>query len=251
MKCLITGIAGTWGRAFTELLKDQHEIIGVDNTEKLVAEFRHLYPQVSVHLLDFVDYEFEPLDIDLVIHLAAYKHIDLAETNVASCVDNNVTKTAIFFENAKISGADIMFVSTDKAVKPASVYGYTKALGEKLCEYHKGCLVRSGNIIGSNGSVIHIWRDAIKNNKPLSVTDLDMERYFIKVDDAVRLAWEGYTRGERKILVDLGGRLKLGQIIDNILAETGQSMDTYGPGVKVIGKRPGERLIDEIDWPAG
>lgn len=249
MKFLITGIAGTWGREFTlQLAEAGHEVVGVDNTEKSVAEFRRDFPEVKVYMEDFGEFQFGE-KYDYVIHLAAYKHIDLGEVNVSSCVENNVVKTISLYNRAKENGAKIVFVSTDKAVEPKSVYGYTKALGERLTWEMGGTVIRSGNIIGSNGSVVHIWRDAIKNQRPLKVTDLNMVRYFIRVEDAVKKSIDGILAGDRLTIVDIGGPLTLGQIIENILRESGiDSLEDYKPGIEIIGKRPGERLIDKIRW---
>ena len=247
MRILITGIAGTWGVEFTkQLLLEDHEIVGIDRDEKCVADFRRKYPTIKVVVDDFDKFNFKDQDIELVIHLAAYKHIDLCETNIPSVIENNIIKTVRFYEKIAKAGAKILYVSTDKAVCPYSAYGQTKALGEKLTWYYGGQVARSGNIIGSRGSVINIWEEAIKENRPIKVTDMEMQRYFIKVEDAIRVSWEGYKRGDKLIIVDTGGHQKIRDIIIKLLDKYGKMIDSYP--IEIIGKRPGERLIDEIRW---
>lgn len=246
---LCTGIGGTWGREYTrQLLEQGHTVVGVDRDEKSVAEFRRLFPDVKILLQDFSTLKLEGLGIDVTVHLAAYKHIDLCEVNVAEAVDNNVTKTVQFYQECAKNNVKILYISTDKTVNPQSVYGMTKALGERLTWEFGGSVARSGNIIGSNGSVVHVWREAIKNKKPLTVTDMGMQRYFISVEDAVSLSWSGFKAGKRLTLVDKGGHLKLGDIINKVLSEEGYTLETYEPGINVVGLRDGERLIDEITW---
>lgn len=249
LRVLITGAFGTWGNEFTRvLLEEGHEIIAVGRDEKAAAEYKRKFPNTHIMLMDFQDVKFSGMKCDLLIHLAAYKHIDLCEVNIVSAIENNVTKTAKLFADANNNDVEILFISTDKACDPISVYGMTKALGERLAWNYGGAVARSGNIIGSNGSVVHVWRQMVQDEKPLSVTDMDMQRYFIKVEDAIAIAWEGFKQGKRLTLVDKGGKLKLGDIINKVLEEFGYTLETYKPGVNIIGLRPGERLVDEITW---
>lgn len=249
MKYLITGIVGTWGQEFTkQLLAEGHEIIGVDRDEKTIADFRRKFPQVDIKMMDFANIDFEEVKVDMLIHCAAYKHIDIIEMNTVSAIENNVIKTMKLFENAHRNGVKIGFISTDKACNPISVYGMTKTLGERLAWNYGGQVARSGNIVGSNGSVVHVWRECVKNNLPLTVTDMEMQRYFIQIEDAVSLTLEGFNAGKKLTLVDKGGKLKLGDIINKVLAEFDYTLETYKPGVNIIGIRQGERLVDHITW---
>ncbi len=247
---LITGAFGTWGTEFTrQLLAEGHSIIGVGRDEKAAAEYARKFPEARVLVTDYTNINFDGMGVDVLIHGAAYKHINLCEVNIESAIENNVTKTIPLYHSAKRNGVNICYISTDKAVSPYSVYGMTKALAERLTWSFGGFVARSGNIMGSNGSVVHVWRECVKNNQPLTVTDMGMERYFIKVEDAVRLSWEGFLANKKLTLVDLGGKLKLGDIINSVLAESGHTLETYEPGIKIIGLREGvERLSDEITW---
>lgn len=249
MRILVSGGVGAWGQAFTKLLKDKHhKVVVVDRNEKAIADFKKKFPDVEVHMMDFVNWNFDKKGFDLLIHLAAYKHIDLSEVNVSSCIRNNLTKTVALYKSAKRNNVKILFCSTDKSVEPVSVYGMSKTIGERLTWEYGGQVIRSGNIYGSTGSVINTWKEAIKNQEPLTVTDFKMERFFIPVDEAVSKAWDGFTKGDKLIIVDIGGHQKLGHIVDNLLAEQGFTRDTYKPGIKIIGLRAGERLKDKIKW---
>jgi UDP-N-acetylglucosamine 4,6-dehydratase/5-epimerase len=246
---LITGAAGTWGREFTkQLLEKGHGVIALDRDEKSIAEYRRMFPEVKVLMQDYVNVDFSDVSVDLLIHLAAYKHIDLCEHNIAETIENNIDKTITLYKNAREYDVEILYVSTDKAVEPVSVYGMSKAISERLTWEFGGSVIRSGNIIGSNGSVTEIWREAVKNNKPLNVTDLGMKRYFITAPEAVELAWKGYLTGKRLILVTKGGQVELSEIINKILGEFGHTIGSYEPGINITGMRPGERLVDEISW---
>lgn len=244
-----TGSCGTWGREYIKQLTAQgHTVIGVDRNEQAVAECRRLFPTVQFLLEDFEQIDFANINADIVVHLAAYKHIDVIELNPADAVHNNVTKTITLYDNAKLHNVKILYVSTDKTISPISIYGMTKALAERLTWAYGGSVARSGNIVGSNGSVINIWREAVKNKQPLTVTDMRMQRFFIKIEDAVRISWEGFLAGKRLTIVDIGGHVTLGEIINTVLAEFGYTLETYEPGIKITGLRPGERLRDEITW---
>ncbi len=251
MKILITGTAGTWGRAFVNHLKDnkEHEIIGIDNTEKAVVEFRRDYPGIKIYLKDFKDWEFAGAGFDLLIHLAAYKHIDEGEKNPIASIDNNVIKTKILFINAKNNGVKILFVSTDKSVEPSSVYGATKFLGERMAQDLGGVVVRSGNIINSSGSVLEIWEECCKQSRPLPVTDLEMVRYFIDVKDAVAESWERFNKGDKLIILNGCKEVILKDFLLDFLKTKGlESIADYKPGIKIIGLREGEKLKDKLKW---
>lgn len=249
MRCIISGCCGSWGREFTkQLLADGHEVIGVDNTEQAVASFRHEFPQVKVKLMNFHELDFRGRKYDVLIHLAAHKHIDICEQNVEEAVRNNVTSTSNLFRNARKNGVRILFISTDKAVEPSSVYGATKMLGEHLAWEACGQVARSGNIIGSNGSVFQIWNKAIANRDKIKLTDPDMMRFFIPIDFAVKTAWEGFLAGRKLILIDSGELKTMGQILDELLARFGYDRANYPGGIEITGRRPGEKLVEKLMW---
>jgi UDP-N-acetylglucosamine 4,6-dehydratase len=249
-KIVVVGCAGTWGKEFTKQLSEEgHEVIGVDRDERMTAEYRRMFPEVRVIISDHGNFRVDGMEVDLVVFLSAYKHINLCEENVPDAITNNVTESAKLLENCSNNKVEVLYISTDKAVAPYSVYGFTKALMERLTWYHGGKVARSGNIAGSNGSVTHIWRKQIENNEPVTVTDLAMERYFISIEDAVQISWDGYKAGKKLTLVDKGGKMKISDMLNGVLKEFGKTIETYEAGVKIIGLRADvERLVDDITW---
>lgn len=249
MTILITGISGTLGVAFTEYLKEKYNIIGIDRNEESLAKFHAKFPDVPVKSGDFVDVDLE--GVDIILHLAAMKHIDLCEQNPNSCVLNNVLKTHILFKNAHLNKTSIIFMSTDKAVEPISTYGFSKALGEAMALEYGGTIIRSGNILQSSGSVLQIWDEAIQNNLPLKLTHKDMHRYFISPENLVKRAWELYLKGKRVIVPKMDKDIKLVDLANEKLAEYGWDIETYPGGVEYIGLRLGEKLKESLEWEYG
>ena len=248
MKILITGISGTLGTAFTKLLKDRHELIGIDHNEQSACHFRQEFPSVKVIVTDFAKFDFEDKEIDLLIHLAAYKHIDICEENPNPCIENNVVKTKMLFENATKEGVKILFMSTDKAVEPVCVYGYTKALGEAMAKEYGGAFARSGNIQDSNGSVFRIWEKQFKAGKPIGITHPEMKRFFISADNLAKRIWEIYEKGEKLIIPEMDKNITIQEMLDEFLSRYAISLDNYEPGMKVIGLRAGEKLEERLRW---
>lgn len=245
MKIAITGIAGTIGIAFTKLLHDKHELIGVDRNEQNVARLLKDF-DIPVRLCDFDEFDFKNQEIDLVIHLAAFKHIDLCQRHVTACVTNNVIKTQKLFENAHKHDVDILFMSTDKAVEPSSMYGYSKALAEGMALEYGGCFARSGNVMDSNGSVLQIWDDAIEKLLPITITHKDMRRFFITPEHLVERIWELYLSGVNVIIPEMDLDILLVDLAKEKLKAHGYTLEDYPGGIKYIGLRPGEKLVEKL-----
>ena len=240
MTILITGAGGTLGKAFIKLLKDDHDIIALDDSEWAIAELS----EVKTQLKDFSKWRYNQDPCDLIIHCAAYKHINLGEDNIHSFIENNVTKTGRLFSEAYKHNVDILFISTDKAVEPISTYGFTKALGEKLCYEYGGKVARLGNILSSSGSVIPVWEQAIENGEPLPVTDPHMTRYLISADKAVAEVWKGYQTSDRLIIPDMGEPVKLMDLVEQVFDKHNVS----DRRTRVIGIRAGEKLNEKLRW---
>lgn len=242
MNIYITGISGTIGRAFVELLSPIHKVSGIDHNEENVAKLKRDFPHITVYTGEFSSANLAR--VDLLIHLAAMKHIDLCEENPTNCVMNNIMKSFELFIEADINQTDVMFMSTDKAVEPTSVYGYTKALGEAMALEKNWCVVRSGNVINSSGSVFSIWDEAIENNQPVKLTHKDMKRFFISPENLVKRVWAKYLNGERLIIPEMDIDAKLYDILEAKLSDKGKNIKTYP--IKYIGLRPGEKLEEKL-----
>jgi len=240
----ITGITGSLGKAFVDLLKDDYEITGIDHNENSVAKFQRDYPDIKIHYGDFRSSDLTGQDV--LIHLAAMKHIDICEENAIECIRNNVIKTLELFEHAKSTRAKILFMSTDKAVEPTSNYGYSKALMEAAARELGGAFARSGNITASNGSVLNIWDEAIKNNEPVKITHRDMRRYFITAPNLAKRIWEKFLAGEKVIIPEMDREVSLYNLALAKLRHYGKDRETYP--IQFIGLRPGEKLEESLMW---
>ncbi len=245
MKVLITGGAGSLGRAFIKTLHNVSVTV-VDSNEWAVAECQKLFPDVEFILGDFTDVELEPYDY--VIHCAAYKHVDLGQNNQESFVSNNIIKTMKLFKELHRLRTPFLFISTDKAVKPINFYGFTKAIGEELALYYGGSVGRCGNLLASSGSVIPIWEQAIKDKLPIPITDINMIRYVIEDIQAATVLWNEFLEGN-KVIIPLCKEVRLLDMLSDVLKRHGyNSAEEYTPGVEIIGIRPGEKLREEMEW---
>lgn len=275
---IITGGAGSLGRAFVKYLLEQrvksdpyegidlhgtedeehlhaleevnrmYDVTVIDSNEWAIAEMRSLHPTATYWLGDFVDYPLTGSE-DVIIHAAAYKHVDLGESNVSSFITNNITKTAKFYEQTKHTLARVLYISTDKAVEPISAYGATKYLAEVLSRQSGGAVARLGNLLDSSGSVIPTWEHQIKEGLPITITDERMTRYMIDVDDAVNQIWSQFLEGRKLIIPEMGEPVRLLDLMAEVLKRHGyEKASDYTPGVQVIGMRPGEKLHEKLIW---
>lgn len=245
---LITGGAGSLGRAFVRLLEPDQDVIVVDSSEWALAELKGMHPGVECHLGRFADYPINGME-DVVIHLAAYKHVELGESDVTGFVRNNLTDTVEFYSKLQQGITRLLYVSTDKAVEPVSVYGATKFIAERLTYEISGQVARLGNISNSTGSVIPLWEAAIAQNLPIPITDPEMTRYSITADEAAEQVWAQFMAGRRLIVPDMGEPKRILDMMAEVLFSHGYlKASHYGPGVTVIGRRPGEKVHEKLLW---
>ena len=194
----------------------------------------------------------------VVFHAAAYKHVPLMEENPVEAVRNNAVATRIVAAAAGEAGAErFVLVSTDKAVSPATVMGASKALAEWAVEAAQNrwkgtryASVRFGNVLGSSGSVVPIFRRQIQNGGPVTVTDAKMTRYFMTIPEAVQLiirSGELATGGEVFVL-EMGDPVKIAELARNMIRLAGYEPDV-DIAVEIVGRRPGEKLHEELFNP--
>ena len=244
-RIIITGGAGSLGKAFVKLLMNSNEVIVIDNNEWALAE---LDLPVEKYLMDFSDWKFDEIPCDVILHLAAYKHINLGEDNVNTFVENNINKTQKLFEEAYKFDVDVLFMSTDKAVEPISVYGYTKAIGESLAKEYDFAIARCGNILSSSGSVIPTWEKAIEDKQPIPITDERMTRYFIEDFDAANQIWDMFKAG-KKLIIPKCEKIRLLDLLKMVLNRHGyETPADYEPGIHVTGIRGKEKLEERLVW---
>jgi FlaA1/EpsC-like NDP-sugar epimerase len=203
---------------------------------------------------------FERYRPEVVFHAAAYKHVPLMEANPLESVRNNVLATRVVAQTAAEFGAErFVLVSTDKAVNPKTVMGQSKALCEWIVEAYgqrddlstRFVAVRFGNVLGSSGSVVPIFRRQIERGGPVTVTHPEMTRYFMTIPEAASLVIQAGAiggRGEVYVL-DMGEPVRIVELARNMIRLSGKQPDT-DVEVRFVGVRPGEKLHEEL-WNEG
>ena len=262
---LITGAAGSIGSELCRqvakfnpsllLMLDQDET-GIFNIQKEIKEnFLRAFSIVA----DIQDEQkirtvFEDFKPSIVFHAAAYKHVPLMQAQPEEAVKNNVLGTKIVAKAALGFGVEkFIFISTDKAVNPTSVMGATKRIGEMICQSFNGkgstefVSVRFGNVLGSRGSVIPVFKEQIKKGGPVIVTHEDMKRYFMIVPEAVSLVLQASQtgRGGDVLVLDMGDPVRILDLAGEVIRLSGFEPDKDIP-IVFTKPRPGEKLFEEI-----
>jgi FlaA1/EpsC-like NDP-sugar epimerase len=268
---LITGGGGSIGSELCRqvLRLAPKEVIVLDNSEFSVYEIdmelnnlvqtKELKTIIKTLICDVedrnrLDYLFSQHSIDYIYHAAAYKHVPLMEKNIEEVVTNNIVGTQNVIEMAdKYTCKKFVLVSTDKAVNPTNVMGASKRVCEILMQNQAResktiySAVRFGNVLGSKGSVIPLFRKQIQSGGPITVTHPDMTRYFMTISEAVSLVIQAsiIAKGGEIFILDMGKPVKIINLAKEMIHLSGLKSD-QDIDIIFTGLRPGEKLFEEL-----
>lgn len=266
-KVMVTGGGGSIGSELCRQIADDQpkQLIIIDNYEnaayELQMELGRKHPELDVIVL-IVSVQnrrkireiFEQYKPDLVFHAAAHKHVPLMEHSPCEAIKNNVFGTMNVASEANRSGVKRMvLISTDKAVRPTNIMGASKRICEMVIQTYNQrskteyVAVRFGNVLGSNGSVVPLFKQQIREGGPVTVTHPDIIRYFMTIPEAVSLVLQAgaYAQGGEIFILDMGEPVKILDLAENMIRLSG-----LVPGedieIKFTGLRPGEKLYEEL-----
>ena len=279
---MVTGAGGSIGSELCRQIIMQHptKLVLFDSSEYAVyqidKELNELLSDLpfNVEIVPLIGSVQKPnrlkstmraLAVNTVYHAAAYKHVPLVEYNVVEGVRNNTFGTYYCAKAAIESGVEsFVLISTDKAVRPTNVMGATKrmaelalqALAEEEAKKTKGtrfCMVRFGNVLGSSGSVIPVFKKQIAENQPITVTHPDIIRYFMTIPEAAQLVIQAGTMGKGGdvFVLDMGEPVKIVDLAVNLIHLSGLEVKSkeHQDGdieIQFTGLRPGEKLFEEL-----
>lgn len=263
---LITGAGGSIGSELARQVAQfgPAKLVLFERSEndlfRLCCELRRKFPALNCAAVvgDILDVSmlrevFAAHHPHSVFHAAAYKHVPMMETNCFQGVTNNVFGT---YNVALVARAfqveDFVMISTDKAVKPTNIMGATKRVAELIVlglqsQHTRFVAVRFGNVLGSNGSVLPIFEEQIRNGGPVTVTHPEAKRYFMLIPEAVQLVLQASTMGTggEIFILDMGEDVKIDDLARNMIRLAGFEPDRE---IKIVytGLRPGEKLVEEL-----
>ncbi len=268
---LITGAGGSigielcrqvarWGPSSLILLGH-----GENSIFESLLEMEENFPSLPIHAviadvrdLDRLNIVFDNLRPQVVFHTAAHKHVPLMEANIEEAVTNNILGTRNIVEvSLNYDVERLVLISSDKAIRPSSIYGATKRLSELLvlnAAHQSGrqfSVVRFGNVLGSRGSVVPLFERQIARGGPITITHPDMERYFMTIPEAVYLVLQASTMGQggEVFVLNMGEQVRILDLAEDIIRLSGLEPST-DIEIMFTGIRPGEKLSEEL-WDKG
>ena len=238
------------------LYKVSENLKNINKSVKIIPLLINIQDQSKIEHL------FETFDIDTVYHAAAYKHVPLVEENIAESVKNNVFGTFILAKAAlKYNVSNFVLISSDKAVRSTNIMGASKRLAEicmqSLYDNQNGkskfAIVRFGNVLESSGSVIPKFKQQIKEGGPVTLTHLEVTRYFMTITEASQLVIQASAMSEKceVYVLDMGESVKIKDLIEKMIKLSGLSIRNENNldgdiEIKITGLRPGEKLYEEL-----
>ncbi|MEE2915490.1 MAG: nucleoside-diphosphate sugar epimerase/dehydratase, partial [Pseudomonadota bacterium] len=271
---MVTGAGGSIGSELTRqvLALGPRRLLLVESSEYALYSIHRELESLGVEgcelvplLASVVDRErmariFETWSPHQVYQAAAYKHVPLVEHNVLEGIRNNALGTLVIAELAMEQGVEnFVLVSTDKAVRPSNTMGASKRLAELILQglatrESRTCfsMVRFGNVLGSSGSVVPLFREQIRHGGPVTITHMEMTRYFMTIPEAAQLVMQAgaMARGGEVFVLDMGQPVRILDLARNMIELSGLTVrDEDGNGeieIRAVGLRPGEKLYEEL-----
>jgi len=263
----VTGAGGSIGselcrqiaqyRPKSLVLFEQYE----NSLHALLLELRAAFPHVGVlpivgdvTMSDRVSEVFRQTGPELIFHAAAHKHVPLMELNPKEAMRNNILGTRVVAEAALRTGVDrFVLISTDKAVNPSNVMGATKRIAEHVVQgfsrkgMTKFTVVRFGNVLGSNGSVVPLFVEQIRKGGPVTVTDPEIKRFFMTIPEAVQLVLQANVMGQggEVFVLDMGEQIRIADLARSLIVLSGL-VPEKDIAITYTGLRLGEKLFEEL-----
>ncbi len=267
---LITGAGGSIGSELCrQVARDQPRLLvllghGENSLFDIQLQLRDAFPHVETrHVIADVRNRrrltavFDLLRPDVVFHAAAHKHVPLMEENPEEAITNNVLGTRNVVDAAVACGVDrLVMISTDKAVAPMNFMGASKRVAEMVVRSsarqnkRRFAVVRFGNVLGSRGSVVPLFKAQIERGGPMSITHPDMRRFFMTIPEAVHLVLEagGYATGGELFVLNMGQAVRIVDLAQDLVELSGLKRDDIA--IEFTGLRPGEKLDEQL-WETG
>lgn len=265
-RVMVTGAGGSIGSEICRQVLNfaPEELILVEQSENslfiIEQELLHVCAATRIVpcIADICDVQrltgiFDSRQPEVVFHAAAHKHVPMMEHNPGEAIKNNVLGTKQLVEQAHRFGvSNFVMISTDKAVNPTSIMGVSKQLAERYVHAYsensptKFVVVRFGNVLGSNGSVVPIFREQIRRGGPITITHPDIERYFMTIPEASQLVLQAAAMGQggEIFVLDMGEPVKIVELARDLIHLSGLTTDDIE--IAFTGLRPGEKLFEEL-----
>ncbi|MBM7646942.1 FlaA1/EpsC-like NDP-sugar epimerase [Scopulibacillus daqui] len=256
---LVTGGTGSWGQEVIKqlILQNPKEIRVFSRNETLQVEMAQQFK--DHHQIKFIIGDIRNQEelinacegVDIVYHLAALKHVPVCENHPSEAFKTNVHGTQNVINAAiKNNVRKVVYLSTDKAADPSNIYGMTKAIGEKLMIYAntknvmtRFICVRSGNVLGTSGSVVQVFKNQINNSRQIEITDRRMTRFFLTMEQSVQFLFKATKEGKGgEIFVMKMPACKIDDLAHVLIDESGYE----NIQIKEVGIRPGEKLNESL-----
>ena len=278
---LVTGAGGSIGSELCKIIIEERPtiLIAIDVSENAIYNLInsieetaanngvHFHAKIgSVADRSFVADVMEQFGVDVVFHAAAYKHVPLMEADPFQAFKNNAIGTMVLSEEAiKAKVKSFSLISTDKAVKPTNMMGASKRVAELICRSSnlsqkntRFSVVRFGNVLGSSGSVVPLFKEQISSGGPVTLTHRDITRFFMTINEAVQLVVQSsaLAEGGEVFVLDMGAPIKIIDLAKRMIEMAGchpfivgdECGKTNSIGIEITGLRPGEKLYEELSY---